>query len=96
MPVARFEFDGASTTVRREDRQDASSSSSPSKAAAPDDHKKPAGDKTAVAPDAGAPAADPADPSQTQKINPNEVFRDPKAEALADLAKLQVGGRPGP
>ena len=32
-----------------------------------------------------APAADPADPSQTRKIAPNEVFRDPRAEALVDM-----------
>ena len=43
------------------------------------------------------PADNPADPSQTRKIDPNEVFRDPKAEALADLAKLRSSiARPVP
>jgi hypothetical protein len=46
-------------------------------------------DKTATAPDITAPA-NPADPSQTRKIAPNEVFRDQKAEALVDLAKLKT------
>jgi hypothetical protein len=36
-----------------------------------------------------AAAANPADPSQTRKIAPNEVFRDPRAEGLVDLSKLK-------
>jgi hypothetical protein len=46
-------------------------------------------DKPAVAPDAGGATGVPADPSKTRKIAPNEVFRDPRAVSLADLAKLR-------
>jgi len=49
---------------------------------------KPAAGNTAVAPD--ALAANPADPSQTRKIAPNEVFRDEKAVELSDLSKLKT------
>jgi hypothetical protein len=46
-------------------------------------------EKAAVAPDAGGAPASPIDPSQTRKITPAEVFRDPRAMALADMAKLR-------
>jgi hypothetical protein len=38
---------------------------------------------------ADAVSAPPADPSQTRKIAPNEIFRDPKAEALLNVFKYQ-------
>jgi hypothetical protein len=37
---------------------------------------------------ADAVPAPPADPSQTRKIAPNEIFRDPKAEALLNVLKF--------
>jgi hypothetical protein len=56
---------------------------------------KPDAGKAAVAPDVAAPAAPSADPSQTKKIAPIEIFRDSRAEALLDLAKLKpVMARP--
>ena len=51
--------------------------------------------KAAVAPDVAAPAAAAADPSQTKKIAPIEIFRDKRAEDLLDLGKLKpVTARP--
>ncbi|HEX3448791.1 MAG TPA: hypothetical protein VHS97_11090 [Isosphaeraceae bacterium] len=46
--------------------------------------------KAAPAPDVEAPApAANADPSKTRKIAPVEIFRDKRAEAWLDLAKLK-------
>jgi hypothetical protein len=49
-------------------------------------------DKAAPAPDVVAPVA--VDPSKTHKISPNEVFRDPRAEALLDITKFKHENRP--
>jgi hypothetical protein len=65
-----------------------SSKSASAKSTPPGAPSKQDAGKTAVAPDVAAPAARAGDPSQTRKIAPNEVFRDPKAEALIDVAKL--------
>jgi hypothetical protein len=57
---------------------------------------KSSGAKAAVAPDVAAPAAAASpDPSKTRKIAPIEIFRDKRAEAANDLAKLKsVVARP--
>ncbi len=64
---------------------DAGKTSKPGPAGA-DAQAKPAADDAAVAPDVAAAAAD---PSRTRKISPNEVFRDPRAEALLDITKYR-------
>jgi hypothetical protein len=65
---------------------------------APDDNEtkaKPEASGTQTKTDTGKGAAAdpvpaiPADPSQTRRIAPNEVFRDPKAEALLNILKFQ-------
>jgi hypothetical protein len=50
---------------------------------------KPATDKADLAPDVQAHAPAAADPDQMRKISPNEVFRDPRAEALLDVNKFK-------
>jgi hypothetical protein len=40
------------------------------------------------------PAANPADPSQTRKIAPNEIFRDERAEKLLGMEKLKSAPAP--
>ena len=69
--------------------------SRPAKSAPPAAQAKTETAKADAAPDVVAPGPLPADPINTKKIAPNDVFRDPKAEALVDMAKLKsIAARP--
>jgi hypothetical protein len=93
---------GTFATARAQDEPDAKKDSLPAaKSGAP--KTAPAGGHStksdagtaAGAAEAAPVAGEPADPSQTRRITPNQVFRDPRAEQLLGMEKLKaVQSRP--